>query len=65
MPRAVLREALGRTQGQAEFLLEQLTVKFGPQPVEFRLECSLRPVTNCTPGARRILAAGSVNEVFD
>ena len=29
-------EALGRAQGQAEVLLEQLTVKFGSQPVEVR-----------------------------
>ena len=57
-------EALGRAQGQADILLEQLTVKFGPQPVEVQARVFTATSEQLHTWARRILAATSVDEVL-
>ena len=58
-------EALGRAQGQAEVLLEQLTVKFGSQPVEVRARVFTATSDQVHAWARRILTAINVDEVLN
>lgn len=55
----------GRAEGQAELLLEQLTVKFGPQPVEVQARVFTATSDQLHTWARRILAADSIDEVLD
>ncbi len=55
----------GRVEGQAELLLEQLTVKFGPQPVEVQARVFTATSDQLHTWARRILNAMSVDEVLD
>ena len=58
-------EVLGRAQGQAELLLEQLTVKFGPPPVEVQARVFTATSDQLHTWARRILAADSLDDVLD
>ncbi len=55
----------GRVEGQAELLLEQLTVKFGPQPVGIQARVFTATSDQLHTWARRILNAMSVDEVLD
>ena len=57
--------AEGRAQGQAEFLLEQLTVKFGPQPVHVQARVYTATNDQLHTWIRRILNATTIDEVLD
>ena len=56
--------AEGRAEGQAEVLLEQLTVKFGPQPAEVRARVLAATGEQLHTWIRRILSATTVDEVL-
>ena len=53
------------TVEHAELLLEQVTVKFGPQPVEVQARVFTATSDQLHTWARRILAADSIDEVLD
>lgn len=57
-------EALGRTQGEASLLLEQLTVRFGPQPADVQSLVRAASSRQLHTWARRILTATSVDDVL-